>query len=546
MKARTALLLAFLLPAQALAQSGLRLPTRRAGPRPDLARGWLAAGLRPLRHRAPQLARGGRLRARAAHAVDLHAQRSQQPRHGDAEQPRARGPAPALALRALLAPQDWALSAESAVARCGRPVAPAGFPHRRAAPLQGLLFPVRSTLRRACAPGPVRPRQHTARRRQRLRVGPVPVDRGVLEREAYEAQNRAFYEQYKAGTLDIHEFLGFALRPLADHSPQGARRAGTASSCARIEPDATRGARAGAPPPGGGDLCAIITSTNSFVTRPIAREFGIDHLIATEPEQRDGRFTGQVAGTPSFREGKLVRLDQWLAGLGRRFAEFAEHLLQRLAQRPAAARAHSRRQVAWIPDETLAREARAAALGDDIAPVESPPPHDQAVHPAGAGPASEATLRVPREKHGLARDGLSPSAAKVCSVLRDAGFSAYVVGGAVRDLLLGIESQGLRRRHRRAPRAGAAAVPPRDHHRPALPPGARDARSGDGGGLDLPLGRRGGETEVGEGRARPHPARQRVRHPGEGRARAAISPSTRCSTTRPPRKSATTTTAWPT
>ena len=62
--------------------------------------------------------------------------------------------------------------------------------------------------------------------------GQFLVDRGVLERDAYEAQNRAFYEQYKAGTLDIHEFLGFALRPLAEHAPARARRAGTPSSCA--------------------------------------------------------------------------------------------------------------------------------------------------------------------------------------------------------------------------------------------------------------------------------------------------------------------------
>jgi len=65
-----------------------------------------------------------------------------------------------------------------------------------------------------------------------------------------------------------------------------------------------------------GDTLMIITATNSFVTAPIARRFGIDNLIATEPEQVDGRFTGQVAGTPSFREGKVVRLTEWLAANG--------------------------------------------------------------------------------------------------------------------------------------------------------------------------------------------------------------------------------------
>lgn len=61
-----------------------------------------------------------------------------------------------------------------------------------------------------------------------------------------------------------------------------------------------------------GDLCIIITATNSFVTAPIAQLLGIEHLIATEPEQEKGEFTGKVTGIPSFREGKIDRLEQWL------------------------------------------------------------------------------------------------------------------------------------------------------------------------------------------------------------------------------------------
>ncbi|HVJ13407.1 MAG TPA: HAD-IB family phosphatase, partial [Burkholderiales bacterium] len=117
--------------------------------------------------------------------------------------------------------------------------------------------------------------------------GQFLVDRGVLEREAYEAQNRAFYEQYKAGTLDIHEFLGFALRPLADHTPQDLDRWHGEFMQSRIRPMIRPPARALVRRHlQEGDLCAIITATNSFVTRPIAREFGIEHLIATEPEMR--------------------------------------------------------------------------------------------------------------------------------------------------------------------------------------------------------------------------------------------------------------------
>lgn len=65
-----------------------------------------------------------------------------------------------------------------------------------------------------------------------------------------------------------------------------------------------------------GDLCAIVTATNDFVTAPIARAFGIPHLIATVAEIRNGRYTGRIQGVPSFQAGKVIRVDEWLSGLG--------------------------------------------------------------------------------------------------------------------------------------------------------------------------------------------------------------------------------------
>jgi HAD superfamily hydrolase (TIGR01490 family) len=188
--------------------------------------------------------------------------------------------------------------------------------------------------------------------------GQFLVDRGVLEREAYEAQNRAFYEQYKAGTLDIHEFLGFALRPLADHAPAELERWHAEFMQARIRPMITPAARALVQGhQRAGDLCAVITATNSFVTAPIAREFGIEHLIATEPERRGGRFTGRVAGTPCFRAGKLARLDEWLAGIGRRLADFESSTCYSDSHNDLALLERVTRPVAVDPDGTLAREA---------------------------------------------------------------------------------------------------------------------------------------------------------------------------------------------
>ena len=73
-----------------------------------------------------------------------------------------------------------------------------------------------------------------------------------------------------------------------------------------------------------GDLCAVVTATNDFVTAPVARAFGIAHLIATVAEIRQGRYTGRIEGVPSFQAGKIVRVDAWLAGMGLSRDDFEE------------------------------------------------------------------------------------------------------------------------------------------------------------------------------------------------------------------------------
>jgi HAD superfamily hydrolase (TIGR01490 family) len=189
--------------------------------------------------------------------------------------------------------------------------------------------------------------------------GQFLVDRGVLDRESYESQNRAYYDQYVAGTLDIHEFLGFALRPLAAHEPADLARWHAEFMAARIRPMIGAPARALVRKHlDGGDLCAIITATNSFVTRPIANEFGVEHLIATEPERKNGRFTGKVAGVPCFREGKVQRLDAWLSDRGRRLTDFAESILYSDSHNDLALLERVTRPVAVDPDEKLAAAAK--------------------------------------------------------------------------------------------------------------------------------------------------------------------------------------------
>jgi len=143
------------------------------------------------------------------------------------------------------------------------------------------------------------------------------IGKGVVDKELQEARNIQFYEDYKAGTLDIHAFLAFQLAPLTRH-PRAELDAWHREYMDRhIRPLIGEPARQLVRRHrDSGDLCALVTATNSFVTGPIARELGIAHLIATVPAWEDDRFTGHARGTPSFREGKILRVEAWLESLG--------------------------------------------------------------------------------------------------------------------------------------------------------------------------------------------------------------------------------------
>jgi len=177
---------------------------------------------------------------------------------------------------------------------------------------------------------------------------------GVLDRELFEAKNLAFYEHYKAGTLDIHEFLDFQLKPLSRHSRKTLdewrqqfmqeQALGMITQSARKLVDSHRDA---------GDVCVIITATNSFVTAPIVREFGIDNLIATEPEHKDGEFTGNVADVPCFREGKITRLDNWLSAQGWNLGSFADSTFYSDSLNDLPLLCKVKHPVAANPDPTL-------------------------------------------------------------------------------------------------------------------------------------------------------------------------------------------------
>lgn len=141
---------------------------------------------------------------------------------------------------------------------------------------------------------------------------------GVVDSEYYAKQNERFYQDYKDGKLDIHEFLRFALKPLSEHSRDQLKEWHDAFMSEVISGQVRQSALDLVKRhQDAGDLCCVITATNSFVTRPIVESFGIEHLIATEPATASNdplaQFTGEVQGTPNFREGKIQNLQEWLS-----------------------------------------------------------------------------------------------------------------------------------------------------------------------------------------------------------------------------------------
>jgi len=185
------------------------------------------------------------------------------------------------------------------------------------------------------------------------------IEKGVLDREVYAARNQQFYDQYKAGTLDIHEFLDFQLQPLARH-PREQLDAWHAEFMSRKVIPMIAPGTAALLQKHAADVCVIVTATNSFVTAPIARHLGVEHLIATEPEAIEGEFTGRVVGTPSFREGKVKRLEQWLALQGQGWADVGDSWFYSDSLNDLPLLAQVCHPVAVDPDATLKGHAEQA------------------------------------------------------------------------------------------------------------------------------------------------------------------------------------------
>ena len=141
------------------------------------------------------------------------------------------------------------------------------------------------------------------------------IQEGYLDGAIHAEKNEKFYADYKAGTLDIFAFVEFQFKPLARNPRTVLNQLLKKYVEEVIKPMITEKARALVKRhQDEGDLIIVITATNSFITKPIAELFGIENLIGTDPEEKEGEFTGKVSGLPSFKEGKVTRLEAWLKG----------------------------------------------------------------------------------------------------------------------------------------------------------------------------------------------------------------------------------------
>lgn len=144
--------------------------------------------------------------------------------------------------------------------------------------------------------------------------GEFLVAQGLVDADLFSEKNDYYFQQYQLGKLNIHEYLEFSLEPLTQHPIEklhALRAKFVKEIILPLIPQKSRDLLKAHREKG--DYLLIITATNLFVTEPIAKELGVDDIIATEPEIVDGLYTGKVSGVASFQEGKVQRLTDWLA-----------------------------------------------------------------------------------------------------------------------------------------------------------------------------------------------------------------------------------------
>ncbi len=186
------------------------------------------------------------------------------------------------------------------------------------------------------------------------------MQKGVVDAAFVARKNDYFYQQYCQGCLDIDEFLAFQLAPLAQFERAQLNQMHGEFMDQYIRPHISPLAQALVQNHrDAGDELLLISATNEFIITPIAHEFGIQHIIGVQLQtDADGRFTGQYIGTPSFKEGKITRLQQWLAERGQNLADFDQVYFYSDSRNDLPLLQFVNRPVAVNPDEVLSQHAR--------------------------------------------------------------------------------------------------------------------------------------------------------------------------------------------
>jgi HAD superfamily hydrolase (TIGR01490 family) len=186
------------------------------------------------------------------------------------------------------------------------------------------------------------------------------IEQGAIDRTTFEAGNRVVAERYRRGEVGLLEFTEFYLSTLTGHPLdrlEAWRETWLRTKIVPAIPAASR--ELVASHIGKGHLCVMTTAARRFLAGPIGLEFGFEHVIATEPEMRDGRFTGKVSGLPNMRESKIARLDAWLAGRDLQLGDFRQSWFYSDSRNDIPLLSKVTDPVAVNPDATLAELAAA-------------------------------------------------------------------------------------------------------------------------------------------------------------------------------------------
>ncbi|MDO4433077.1 MAG: HAD family hydrolase [Alysiella sp.] len=186
------------------------------------------------------------------------------------------------------------------------------------------------------------------------------MEKGFLDKEVAAAQNAKFYQDYQNGCLNVHEFVAFQIEPMKALSQETLHELHREFTEKYIKPHITAMAKMLVESHrDAGDELLVISSTNEFIISPICHLFGINNIIGTQLEQNaQGRYTGKIVGTPSLREGKIERLNQWLAARGQTWASYGKTYFYSDSKNDLPLLLRVSNPVAVNPDEVLLQHAQ--------------------------------------------------------------------------------------------------------------------------------------------------------------------------------------------